>query len=302
MRLSLLAPVGVLGCLGCLAPVAVLGPASVGAVTPAAAPAATSTLVDISTSHHPGFDRVVLELDGPLPGHRVRYVDRLVADGSGLPVRIAGRAVLRVVLSPAQAHDAGGGPTVPRRTAYALPNVLTTVRAGDFEGVTTYGIGLAKRTRFDVSTRQDPSRIVIDVRSDFRTEPRPVFFLDRDRFADGVEPYFVRRMRPVRPGTPATGLMDRLLAGPLPAERRAGLRLVRSRATGYADLSVTGGIARVRLTGGCSSGGSTVTVAGSILPTLRRLPPVDWVKVYDPAGRTATPTGPTDSIPACLEP
>ena len=266
-------------------------------------PPVTPTVVDIRASHHPGVDRIVIELAGGLPAtRRVRYVDRLVADGSGLPVRIAGRAVLRVVLGPAQAHDAQGHSTVPRRTAYSLPNVMTTVRAGDFEGVTTYGIGLAKRTPFEVSTLQDPSRVVIDVRAGFRTEQRPVFFLDRDRFVDGVEPFFVRRMRPVRPGTPATGLMDRLFAGPLPAEQRAGLRLLRSRATGFADLAVAGGVARVRLTGGCSSGGSTVTVAGSIMPTLRRLPTVDWVKVLDPSGHTEAPTGPTDSIPACLEP
>ena len=268
-----------------------------------AAPPTTPTLVDVRASHHPGFDRIVFEFDGGLPAsHGVRYVDRLVADGSGLPVRVAGRAILRVVLDPAQAHDDGGRPTVPRRTAYARPNVMTTVRAGDFEAVTTYGIGLAKRTPFEVTTLEDPSRLVIDVRAGFRTVQRRVFLLDRDRFVDNVEPFFVPVMRPVRPGTPATDLMDRLFAGPLPGERRDGLRLVRSRATGIADVSVAGGIARVRLTGRCSSGGSTVTVAGSIMPTLRRLPSVDWVKIYDPAGRTASPTGPTDSIPACLEP
>jgi hypothetical protein len=262
----------------------------------------TPTLVAIRAAHHPGFDRVVLEFEGGLPSsRRVRYVDRLVADGSGLPVRVPGRAILRVVLSPAQAHDASGQ-TVPRRRAWALPNVMTTVRAGDFEAVTTYGIGVAKRTPFEVSTLEDPSRLVIDVQAGFRTEQRPVWFLDRDRFVDNVEPYFVSRMRPVRPRTPAVGLMDRLFAGPLPAERRAGLRLLRSRATGFADLSVAGGIARVRLTGGCSSGGSTVTVAGSIIPTLRALPTVAWVKVLDPQGRTGDPVGRTDSIPACLEP
>lgn len=272
-------------------------------IAPRAAPAAeVPTLVDIRASHHRGFDRVVLEFDGGLPSSReVRYVDRLVADGSGLPVRVAGRAILRVVLSPAQAHDAGGA-TVPRRRAFELPNVMTTVRAGDFEAVTTYGIGLAKRTPFEVFTLEDPSRLVIDVRAGFRTVQRPVFFLDRDRFVDNVEPFFVPRLRPVLPGTPATGLMDRLFAGPLPAERRHGLRLLRSSATGFDDLTVSGGVARVRLTGGCSSGGSTVTIAGSIMPTLRRLPTVDWVKVLDPAGRTGSPTGSTDSIPACLEP
>lgn len=279
------------------------GPATADAVPAAASAAEVPTLVDIRASHHRGFDRVVLEFDGGLPSSReVRYVDRLVADGSGLPVRVAGQAILRVVLSPARAHDDAGGATVPRRTAFELPNVMTTVRAGDFEAVTTYGIGLAKRTPFEVFTLDDPSRLVIDVRAGFRTIQRPVFFLDQDRFVDNIEPYVVPRLRPVLPGTPATGLMDRLFAGPLPAERRDGLRLVRSRATGFDDLTVSGGVARVRLTGGCSSGGSTVTIAGSIMPTLRRLPTVDWVKVLDPAGRTGSPTGPTDSIPACLEP
>jgi hypothetical protein len=279
------------------------GPATVDVAPPAGPIGEVPTLVDIRASHHRGFDRVVLEFEGGLPSTRkVRYVDRLVADGSGLPVRVAGRAILRVVLSPARAHDDAGGATVPRRRAFELPNVMTSVRAGDFEAVTTYGIGLAKRTPFEVFTLEDPSRLVIDVRAGFRTIQRPVFFLDRDRFVDNVEPFFVRRLRPVLPGTPATGLMDRLFAGPLPAERGHGLRLVRSRATGFDDLTVSGGVARVRLTGGCSSGGSTITIAGSIMPTLRRLPTVDWVKVLDPAGRTGSPTGPTDSIPACLEP
>ena len=298
MGVRLPACLSVLACLvaGGLAPAATAAP-------PSSPPPSTPTLVDIRTSHRPGVDRIVLEFEGGLPARRqVGYVDRLYADGSGLPVRVPGRAILRVVLDRAQAHDSAGHPTVPRRTAFPLPNVMTAVRSGDFEAVTTYGFGLAKRTPVDVFTLRDPSRLVIDVRAGFRTVQRPVFFLDRDRVVDNLDPYFVSRMRPVRPGTPATDLMDRLFAGPLPAEQRNGLRLVRSRARGFADLSVTGGVARVRLTGGCSSGGSTVTVAGSIMPTLRALPTVDWVKVLDPAGRTGTPTGASDSIPACLEP
>jgi hypothetical protein len=289
---------------GGLASVSATGPTA-GAVEHALAeaPPATPTLVDIRASHRPGVDRIVLEFDGGLPAsRRVRYVDRLYADGSGLPVRVAGRAILEVVLDRAQAHDATGRPTVPRRTAFALPNVMTAVRSGDFEAVTTYGFGMAERTRFDTFTLRDPSRLVIDVRAGFRTVQRPVWFLDRDRFVDNREPYFVPRSRPVRPGTPATDLMDRLFAGPLPAEQRQGLRLLRSRAKGFADLTVTDRVARVRLTGGCSSGGSTVTVAGSIMPTLRGLPTVDWVKILDPAGRTEEPTGASDSIPTCLEP
>jgi hypothetical protein len=104
------------------------------------------------------------------------------------------------------------------------------------------------------------------------------------------------------PATPATGLLDRLFAGATPAERAHDLRAIRSGATGFVIRSITDGIARVRLTGGCSSGGSTVTVAGEIMPTLRQLDTVDWVKIYNPAGHTEHPFGHRDSIPACLEP
>lgn len=274
------------------------GLAPVGATAPPDIP----TLVSVRASHHPGFDRIVYQFEGGLPSsHRVRYVDRLIADGSGLPVRIAGRAILSVRFAPAQAHDARGM-TVPRRMAFALPNIMTTVRAGDFEAVTTYGIGLAKKTAFDVFTLDNPSRVVIDIRAAFRTVERKVFFFNRDNFLDNVDPFFTPRLRPVRPRTPATGVMDRLFAGPLASEKADGLRLLRSRATGFDDLVIVDGVARVRLTGGCSSGGSTVTVAGEIMPTLRRLAGIDWVKIFDPAGSTENPNGHTDSIPLCLEP
>ena len=277
-------------------------------VVPALGPAAASgsarvpTLVGIRAAHHPTFDRVVFDFRGGLPAsRRVRYVDRLVADASGKPVRVAGRAVLRVRLAAAKAHDAQG-PTVAARKAFALPNVMTAVRAGDFEAVTTYGIGLAKRTRFHVFTLTHPSRLVVDVRAAFRTVNRKVFFLDSRRFVANTEPFFTPRVRPVRPRTPATGLMDRLFAGPLPGEHAAGMRLLRSGATGFSHLTIRDRVARVRLAGGCSSHGSTATIAGEIMPTLRQLASVSWVKIYDPTGRTEHPTGHRDSIPECLEP
>jgi hypothetical protein len=191
---------------------------------------------------------------------------------------------------------------VPERKAFPLPNIMTTVRAGDFEAVTTYGIGLAKRTPFQVSTLQNPSRVVIDIRAAFPTVDRKVFFFNRDNFVNNVSPFFSPRLRPVRPLSPATGVMDRLFAGPLASEKADGLRLLRSHANGYAGLAIADGVARVRLTGGCNSDGSTVSVAGEVMPTLRQFGSVDWVKILDPAGSTENPTGHTDSIPACLEP
>jgi hypothetical protein len=144
--------------------------------------------------------------------------------------------------------------------------------------------------------------VVVDIRAAFPTVNRRVFFLDRDAFVAGNPPFFRPRLRPVPPTAPATGVMDRLFAGPLQSERADGLRLLRSHATGFTALRIRDGIARVRLTGGCDSDGSTVTIAGEIKPTLRQFATVDWVKILDPAGSTEIPTGPSDSIPVCLEP
>jgi len=261
------------------------------------------TLVGIRAAHHPGFDRIVFRFRGGVPAsHRVAYVPRLVADASGQPVRIAGRAFLRVRFAPANAHDASGASTVPARRSYPLPNVITTVLAGDSEAVTTYGVGLAKRTRFHVFTLTHPGRVVIDVAAAFRTVDRRVYFFDRDAFLANRKPFFAPRLRPVRVDAPAVGVLDRLFAGPLVGEQADGLRLLRSRARGFTGPSIAHHVARVRLTGGCSSGGSTVTVAGEIMPTLRQFPSVDWVKIYDPSGHTERPAGHTDSIPECLEP
>jgi hypothetical protein len=268
----------------------------------AAAAPTTPTLVAIRAAHHPGYDRIVYEFKGGLPAsRRVKYVDELIADGSGLPVMIAGRAILSVRFERAQAH-VGDVSTVPARTAFKLPNIMTTVRSGDFEAVTTYGVGLAKKTSVKVFTLRSPSRVVIDIGASFRTVNRKVYFFNRDNYLNNTPPFYSSRLRPVLPGTPATGVMDRLFAGPLTSERAAGLRLLRSHATGFSHLSITDRVARVRLTGGCSSDGSTETIAGEIMPTLRQFGNVDWVKIFDPTGHTENPTGHTDSIPECLEP
>jgi hypothetical protein len=273
------------------------------AFAPGPAPAApVPTLVGITAAHHPGFDRVVFEFRGGLPAmRRTKYVDRLLGDASGLPVRIAGQAVLQVTFEAAKAHNAQGS-TAPTRRAFALPNVMTTVRSGDFESVTTYGIGLARKASVLVSVLHSPARVVVDIGAAFRTVNRRVFFVDSGRVTANVAPFAVGRLRPVRPLSPARDLMDRLFAEPTPGERAAGLILVRSNATGYAGLSIADGVARVRLTGGCTSAGSTVTIADEIMPTLRALGSVRWVKILGPGGHTERPSGHTDSIPACLEP
>ena len=291
-------------CALALVPGAAVGGVMVGGIAGAAPAAAAThpTLVAVTAIHQGAEDRVVFRFSGGLPANRsAQYVAHLVADGSGKVIPVAGRAILQVSFRSAQAHDAQGS-TAPARTAYRLPNAMLSVRSGDFEGVVTYGIGLAKRTQFHVTTLQNPSRVVVHIGAAFRTVPRKLWLFDRQAFVANTPPFFVPRMRPVLPGTPATALMDRLFAGALRLERSSGLSTLRSGTTGFVIRSIADGIARVQLTGTCSSGGSTVTIAGEIMPTLRQLGSVDWVKIYDQAGHTEHPLGHQDSIPACLEP
>jgi hypothetical protein len=130
-----------------------------------------------------------------------------------------------------------------------------------------------------------------------------VFFLNEENFQVGQEPFVTAVEREVEPPAVAQGALEALFAGPTPDEEAQGLRFEASEATGFTGLTVgDDGIARVQLTGGCSSGGSTFTIAQEIIPTLTQFPSISYVKILDPDGSTEEPEGASNSIPECLEP
>lgn len=129
-------------------------------------PFGRATLTDLRTGRHDGFDRIVLAFDGPAPICTARYVDQVFADGSGDPIALAGNAFLRVALQGASTYDDDGhrGFTgVGDTDTAALSNVEDVAMAGDFEAVLSIGIGLARRTDFEVFSLSDPTRVVIDI-------------------------------------------------------------------------------------------------------------------------------------------
>ncbi len=132
-----------------------------------AEPTPVATLVALRAAHHGEasrpYDRVVFEFDHRVPVLRVEYVPQLVADGTGLPVSMPGRAILLVQFTSAQAHDASGHPTAPNRLTPRLPLVKAIVSAGDYEGIVTYGIGLGRKAETRLITMIQPDRLVIDV-------------------------------------------------------------------------------------------------------------------------------------------
>lgn len=225
----------------------------------------------------------------------------VIQDGSGATLNVRGRSFLNVRLEPAVAHNNEGQSTSPRRILRSYKTLREVRRAGDFEGVVTYALGLRRTRDYRVSTATSPARLVIDVAHrgqhpfDCRAGAVQVVFATADATASTVK----RRVP-----TPAVmrGALSALYAGPTDYDRPSGLTFVASDSTGFSDLRLRKGIVRVRLVGGCDSGGATFTVANEITPTLKQFASVDAVKIYDPQGHTERPRGRTDSIPTCLEP
>jgi hypothetical protein len=120
----------------------------------------------VRTAAHPecGYDRLVLDMSGPIPGYKIRYVANITADPSGTPVSLPGRSYLLITLHPANAHTAAGAATITRRVqALSYPELRGYVLSSDFEGVVTLSLGLQKRAAIRVG--ESPGRWYVDVRS-----------------------------------------------------------------------------------------------------------------------------------------
>ena len=125
---------------------------------PASAPG-QSAVRDVRVGEHRGCDRIVIEFTGPLPGYRVGYVRAIRQDASDKLVPLEGSAFLSIVLRGTLTAANASQPNLRPRF-----RVLRQVRgAGDFEGVTSYGAGLASRQPFLAYPLQNPSRLVIDI-------------------------------------------------------------------------------------------------------------------------------------------
>jgi hypothetical protein len=124
-------------------------------------------LFRIRSAAHPdeGYDRIVFDIDGALPGYTVRYVDEVRQDPSDLPVTMRGRRYLLVTFTPAQAHtDAGQSLVSPMSRTLDYPMMRGYVLVGDFEGYVSVAIGLDDVVGFRVGELPgQPGRIYLDV-------------------------------------------------------------------------------------------------------------------------------------------
>jgi hypothetical protein len=130
-----------------------------------------------------------------------------------------------------------------------------------------------------------------------------LYLTDVARYQVGTEPYESAVMRTVPASAwPPEAVLTQLFLGPTEAEEAQGLAVFLSGTTGFSNLTIENGIARVYLTGICGSQGSTYTIANLIAANFRQFPEIQWIKIYDQNNETEVPDGESDSIPFCLEP
>jgi hypothetical protein len=126
--------------------------------------ASPALLQEVRAARNEGFDRVVFEFEGDVPGYTVEYVQSIEECGSGNPMEFGGAALLSVTIQPANAHTEAGEATVEREISPEGTAVIREVKSFcDFEALVGWGVSLAGARPFRVFELQDPPRLVVDV-------------------------------------------------------------------------------------------------------------------------------------------
>jgi len=127
----------------------------------------TGHLAAVRLAPREGYDRLVLEFTDTVPSYTIGYRPLPAhADGSGNEIPLPGASTfVQVTLIGATGGGWGGvertyfGPsTVTADTAV----VTEATRAGDFEAVLTWVVGMRSQVPFVVSALDGPPRLVVD--------------------------------------------------------------------------------------------------------------------------------------------
>jgi putative hemolysin len=124
---------------------------------------AFSPLVAVRAAHHEGYDRLVFEFGGEVPGYLVRYGPPELANIAGTSIAVPGDAGLAVTFYGGGTWLVEDGYRPPRTVAPDTTNVTRLAFVDDFEAVMNWLAGVQERRPFRVTTLDSPSRIVIDI-------------------------------------------------------------------------------------------------------------------------------------------
>lgn len=109
-------------------------------------------LVQIKVGSHPAasgeraYNRISFTFTNGFPSYQIAFASNLVADGSGKVIPLGGQGVLKIVFTGAQAHTADGTKSsiiAQPAASIGFQRMAGYAQAGDFEGVLSYGVGIA---------------------------------------------------------------------------------------------------------------------------------------------------------------
>ncbi len=127
--------------------------------------AAVTAVTAVRAGAQTGYDRFVIELNGPVPRYEVRPQDgaTFTEDASGRQVVLDGSSGLLVRLWGTSSFGTYSGPTDLKPAGTATLREARQV--GDFEGVVSWGLGLSHASCFRVLTLTGPARLVVDIQA-----------------------------------------------------------------------------------------------------------------------------------------
>jgi len=130
-----------------------------------------------------------------------------------------------------------------------------------------------------------------------------LYFTDNKRLIAGQLPYeiAVKRFVPTSKNI-VHAVLDEFFKGPGDVERNRGLAMISNGFTGYRKVEFGYGGVYVYLAGSCQSNGTLYNITRPLIASLKELPEIQFVKIYDQFGHTREPAARVDSIPACLDP
>ncbi|MEU9146669.1 hypothetical protein [Streptomyces sp. NPDC048349] len=125
----------------------------------------TPLVVNARWGGHATYDRIVIDLQGYVPGATVTAVPRLLQDGSGAPVPLAGNFFLEIRFNPAAAHNDAYESVYqgPRLQKIFLSKLKGLAMTGDYEGYVTFGAAFDTMPYYRTFTLHSPERFVVDI-------------------------------------------------------------------------------------------------------------------------------------------
>ncbi len=124
-----------------------------------------SSLVDVRSGRHQGFDRVVFEFSGPMPGYLVRYGPPVMRNTAAFEVQADGAVGLHVSIFGGGSWLIEGGYRPPATIVSDTTAVAEVVFVDDFEATMKWLVGVDQQRPFRVRTLSGPTRLVIDVQA-----------------------------------------------------------------------------------------------------------------------------------------